>query len=654
MPDAEGGGAVLASRAERYALSHTPSDERLGANRRRIERLLFVAAWLAYGFFHQGGGWNQNSRFAMVRAVVEQGRFNVDDYIFYSGVDTESGAIKLQRTSIVDAAFTLGGTEFVLAWPPRNGEVVPMRDNVFGAQPAPIDRFAATGDLAYARGRFHPNKAPGVALLAVPGYFLVYWVERAVGIDPDALRVLTINAWLTTLLSVGLVSALGCVLMFRLALLLWPQNVWAAAATAVAFGFGTGFFPYATMMFGHNVVAVGLCASLYFLLSAEKATTANGAKLRWALSGATAGVAAISTYIAVVPVVMLAVYLFLLRRRVDALWWYGLGLLGPFLLICYYNWTCFGTPFTTNYHFQNPQFQENDAFLRVLGRPRLDRLIALLVSPFRGLFFSAPVLLMGVFGLVVMGRSREKRALTILLTSIFAFFFLFAISFHGWHGGWGVGPRYLLPGLPFLAVAVTMGFMRYPKITGALAALSVVTMGIFTVVDAQSPVGVSSISKYPGRAGWLRDPMTEYALPILVAGRAWPILNAQVEEKLRRADDQMNLDGVPFDEREAKIIEERERLKRGVKAGRADMPLTYMVGPVSANPIGIYAGWFGHLIGGRNPELRWNSFNAGEFVFPESRLSLLPLLILWTPLVASALRRARLQEQAVQEGGRGT
>ena len=39
---------------------------------RRVQWRLFVAAWVAFAFFHQGGGWNQNARFAMVRAVVER------------------------------------------------------------------------------------------------------------------------------------------------------------------------------------------------------------------------------------------------------------------------------------------------------------------------------------------------------------------------------------------------------------------------------------------------------------------------------------------------------------------------------------------------------------------------------------------------------
>lgn len=45
---------------------------------RRIEWLLFAVAFITFAYFHQGGGWNQNVRFAMVRSMVEEGRFSID------------------------------------------------------------------------------------------------------------------------------------------------------------------------------------------------------------------------------------------------------------------------------------------------------------------------------------------------------------------------------------------------------------------------------------------------------------------------------------------------------------------------------------------------------------------------------------------------
>jgi hypothetical protein len=38
-----------------------------------ISWLLFAAAFISFAYFHQGGGWNQNVRFVMVRSLVEEG-----------------------------------------------------------------------------------------------------------------------------------------------------------------------------------------------------------------------------------------------------------------------------------------------------------------------------------------------------------------------------------------------------------------------------------------------------------------------------------------------------------------------------------------------------------------------------------------------------
>ena len=47
---------------------------------RRIALGLFVLAFVAYGWFCSGGGWNQNAHFDLTRAVVERGSVAIDGY----------------------------------------------------------------------------------------------------------------------------------------------------------------------------------------------------------------------------------------------------------------------------------------------------------------------------------------------------------------------------------------------------------------------------------------------------------------------------------------------------------------------------------------------------------------------------------------------
>ncbi len=67
-------------------------------------------------------------------------------------------------------------------------------------------------------------------------------------------------------------------------------------------------------------------------------------------------------------------------------------------------------------------------------------------------------------------------------------------------------------------------------------------------------------------------------------------------------------------------------------------------GPVSVNPLGPYEGSFEYLyFPPGSPQCRWASFNLGEFLWPQSRLSLLPLLIVSGGLCLWAGRLAAKQ-----------
>jgi hypothetical protein len=79
----------------------------------RIELLLFLTCWFAFAYFNQGGGWNQNSRFAEIRAMAESGRFAIDDFLVYRPVGEEGrrSEVPLERAEYVE-----GGKRHRLCW----------------------------------------------------------------------------------------------------------------------------------------------------------------------------------------------------------------------------------------------------------------------------------------------------------------------------------------------------------------------------------------------------------------------------------------------------------------------------------------------------------------------------------------------------------
>ena len=568
---------------------------------RRNEGLLAASAFVAFAWFHQGGGWNQNSRFALVRAIVEKGSFSIDSHIVYL---VAPGGGSFHRPAVDSGQLEVDGKTYALGWPGEQGRLTPIAGAASaGATIIDVTRAAASGDLAYYGGHFHPNKAPGTSLAAVPAYFIIHALERALGFDPDAWGTLTLNAWLTSVLSIALISALGLVLFHRVAMRLSDGDARASMLATLTLAFATMFFPYATMLFEHNIIAMALLASWY---AAHLARGGGRDPRRFlVLAGLCAGYAAITNYIMAVPVLMIGAYL--VRARIPrSMVWYGAGLLGPFALIGFYNIVCFGTPFTTNYRYENPMFLERSgALLGVFGMPDPRVLAAILFSPFRGLFITSPVLLLGVAGLVMLYRTERFRADAVLCIAILAFFLLFNTSFNGWHGGWAVVPRYLGPVMPLLVLPVVFAYRRMPRLTAALAGISAAIMFVITAVDPQSPVGNAGFASVPGRAQWTHSPVTEYELPLMIGGQATGLL-------------------------------------RRVPGGEERSALRFMTGPVSVNPTGMYEGQFFQRFGPGSPQASWNSFNVGELLAPRSLWSLVPLIVIVGGMVGILLRRTRI------------
>ena len=52
---------------------------------RRALLILGLALFTSYAYFYTAGGWNQNSRFALVRAVLDEHSLRIDAYKDHTG-----------------------------------------------------------------------------------------------------------------------------------------------------------------------------------------------------------------------------------------------------------------------------------------------------------------------------------------------------------------------------------------------------------------------------------------------------------------------------------------------------------------------------------------------------------------------------------------
>ena len=61
---------------------------------------LFVILLITSAWFHQGGGWKQNVRFAQIRAISEAGTLAVDDYLYYQLRRGADGEVDYRRATL--------------------------------------------------------------------------------------------------------------------------------------------------------------------------------------------------------------------------------------------------------------------------------------------------------------------------------------------------------------------------------------------------------------------------------------------------------------------------------------------------------------------------------------------------------------------------
>jgi len=437
---------------------------------RRPEAALFALVFVAYAYFYQAGGWNQNSRFDLTRAIVEH------------------------RTSVIDRYYR------------NTGDLACRGPHGRCKHPQP-----ARGDHAYC------DKAPGLSWLAVPAYALVHAVA---GREKPSPRYLNTAAHLSTVWAVALPAALGVVMLY---LLLCALGLTAAARTAVclAYGLGTLAFPYATLFYGHQLVAALLLIAFALLVRARHVDRAPPGPVLLAGVGALLGLSVVVEYPAALGVVPIMVYAALFVRPLPRLAWLVGGMVVPGLALALYHWLVFGGPLTLPYEFST-QENRNQGFFMGLGRPKLGVLRHILFKGYRGLFYSAPWLLLAVPGAgLALWRTRARAEMGVSLVVVLLFVWLNS-SLVDWEGGWAMGPRYLIPAIPFLAILAA----GVPLALGARSS------------EARAPTPAAL--RWLWRAGWaLGVALAARSAYLMLAGTA---VKPEVDVRIRRPFSQFLLD----------------------------------------------------------------------------------------------------------------
>jgi hypothetical protein len=372
-----------------------------------------------------------------------------------------------------------------------------------------------TPDKAVFDGKFYSDKAPGTAALALGPFWLATRVVSADRIRLDSGHGWLFGSWAACAGSIGIITVCGGVALF--AWLCRHVPLRAALATTLALFLGAAPLPYATMMFSHALV-VGLLSIAIWAMAKQAAWSfehggaAGHAWLRarrWdSLAGFACGWALASEYTAGIVVVGLLIWLASQgwRRAIP----FCVTAVPPLLLIPLYSWACFGNPFILPYSV-NASFPEMKEGLYAIKWPDLETAFNLLFSPARGLFFWTPFLLLAGPGYLKLAGIDWRL---FCLTYGIPLFHIIVISGRTWDwpAGPTLGPRYLAPILPLLALPCALGVRRFPRLGIALAAYSILITTLATLTNASPP--------FPGHP----NPLFDLHIPMLLKGQLAPNL----------------------------------------------------------------------------------------------------------------------------------
>jgi hypothetical protein len=423
--------------------SETGAESKALVDGRRIEATLVLLILGVEGTFFHPGQWNQNAKLAATVAFVEPGTP-------YTGT------------------FRIDG----------------LKD---GAR-------LSTGDWAESRGAFYSNKAPGVSLLGIVPYFLLYYAERSAGRDPTTLELTQINAFALNLWISVFWNVVAALALLRRLPRLGVHSSEGAAVVALVYSFATLVLPFGCSAWGHSTAAA--------FITLGTLDVAEGSRARCLLGGLWLGMAALTEYLAAVSLMTAAIFVLSGSDRSERLWKFAVGSAPPVVILLMYQEFLFGSYFTPAASLSNPPFLQPGKIAGLFGVPNLESLLRLLFGPGRGVFWQMPILFMSVFGVVSWYRRRAFLAFAVANIALYA---LLISAMDAYQGGVTTSMRYTIVALPFFCILLPdLRAFAYQKTFLLLFAISAANM---FVLAATSTMNASEF------------PLSQFAYPDFWRGR---------------------------------------------------------------------------------------------------------------------------------------
>src|SRR3954454_2947474 len=359
----------------------------------RIAAVLGAALFASYAYFYAAGGWNQNSRFALIRAILERHTLQIDAYQLH------------------------------------------------------------TGDRALWQGHYYTDKAPGASLAAVLPVQAARIVSRLANVDPGSFPGIAFTSYIATVVTSGAFTVIAALSVFYLSMR-WGSTRGAALFAATAYALGSPAWAYATLFMGHGQTAGCLMIALLAVDRlgdcAESPDTRR--RMGWVI-GLAGGWAVVTEFQAGIPAVFIGL-LAVKRAHYDlrVVGRIAVGVAIAALPLLVYNALAFGSPLHIGYASEEGFSELHTGFFGITY-PRLSTIRELLFGRYRGLLPLSPLMGIVPLGLALLWRDG-RRGPALVAAAIGLYYLLLNASYFYWDGGWAYGPRQVTTALPFLALGL--------------------------------------------------------------------------------------------------------------------------------------------------------------------------------------------------------
>jgi hypothetical protein len=370
--------------------------------------------------------------------------------------------------------------------------------------------YCTVDDFSY-KGYYYSALAPGTAFLMLPFAAIGFAIDKTLNLYGAGL--------IYSEFFVALTNGLAAVLVYKISRLYF--KVTTSVFIAFAYAFSTISWPFATFIFQSDPSAAFDLLAAFLALKmthdAKKISVKLGVFCGLALS-----LAILVDYVNAILIPIILLYLlFSFRGRetkqvmVKQLVGFILATFVSIGAIGAYNYLSFGNPFLTS-----EGLYLGGGVFASFSQPLDLGLLLNLFTPFRGLFFYSPILVLGLIGFYKM---LEKDAHTkdgfFLLTLFLGILFPYS-KWYTLDAGLSYGPRFIIPCIPFLLIP--LGFVledkRWQQRQGKPRKIMIIAYVLYAIGAVTNGIAALTSALAGTETSWLRSPFLYSALPAFLSG----------------------------------------------------------------------------------------------------------------------------------------